>query len=56
MTYKKDESGKGYKCMQELFKSWKYERYKQILREKKRGVSLKELYERFGARAVEESL
>jgi phage-related minor tail protein len=47
---------KGYANMQEMFNSWKIERYKQIQREKNNNVPLNELYRRFGATAVEEAL
>jgi len=42
--------------MQEMFNSWKIERYKQIQREKNNNVPLDELYRRFGSVAVEEAL
>ena len=47
---------KGYANMQEMFNSWKIERYKQIKREKNNNVPLDELYRRFGSVAVEEAL
>lgn len=38
--------------MKELFNSWKVEKYKQIRREKEKGVSIKELNKRFGKDTV----
>jgi len=44
------------KCTLELQRSWMYERYQSIKREKKRGATIKELVVRFGVAAVDAAL
>jgi hypothetical protein len=44
------------KCTLELQRSWMYERYQSIKREKKRGATIKELVVRFGVDAVDAAL
>jgi hypothetical protein len=49
-------TGVAYQVVKDRIATWKYERYKQILREKKSGVGEKELIVRFGKEAVREAL